>query len=109
MKVKSLSHAQPPATPWTAAHQAPLSMGLSRQEYWTGVPLPSPKIDFTGFFFTYSTVATDNVDYICGSHCSCVGMCCSRRLPLFSQILLGSKPLVILDYFVEHPLVIYIN
>ena len=29
-------------TPWTAAHQAPPSMGFSRQEYWTGVPLPSP-------------------------------------------------------------------
>ena len=31
------------ATPWTAAYQAPLSMGFSRQEYWSGVPLPSPK------------------------------------------------------------------
>ena len=31
------------ATPWTAAYQAPPSMGLSRQEYWSGVPLPSPK------------------------------------------------------------------
>ena len=29
-------------TPWTVAYQAPLSMGFSRQEYWTGVPLPSP-------------------------------------------------------------------
>ena len=40
-KVKSLSHARLLATPWTAAHQAPLSMGFSRQEYWSGVPLPS--------------------------------------------------------------------
>ena len=31
------------ATPWTAAHQAPLSMGFSRQKYWSGVPLPSPE------------------------------------------------------------------
>ena len=31
-------------TPWTAAHQAPLSMGLSRQEYWSGLPLPWPII-----------------------------------------------------------------
>ena len=30
------------ATPWTAAYQVPLSMGFSRQEYWSGVPLPSP-------------------------------------------------------------------
>jgi len=32
-------------TPWTAAYQAPLSMGVSRQEYWSGVPLPSPRED----------------------------------------------------------------
>ena len=44
MKVKSLSHVWLFATPWTAAHQAPLSMGFSRQEYWSGVPLPSPRI-----------------------------------------------------------------
>ena len=30
------------ATPWTVAHQAPLSMGFSRQEYWNGLPFPSP-------------------------------------------------------------------
>ena len=30
------------ATPWTVAHQAPLSMGFSRQEYWSGLPFPSP-------------------------------------------------------------------
>ena len=41
MKVKSLSRVQLFATPWTAAHQAPPSMGFSRQEYWSGVPLPS--------------------------------------------------------------------
>ena len=36
------SHALLSATPWTAAHQAPLSMGFSRQEYWSGLPGPSP-------------------------------------------------------------------
>ena len=45
MKVKSLSHVRLLATPWTAAHQAPPSMGFSRQEYWSGVPLPSPNIN----------------------------------------------------------------
>ena len=40
MKVKSLSHVRLLATPWTAAHQAPPSTGFSRQEYWSGVPLP---------------------------------------------------------------------
>ena len=32
------------ATPWTVACQAPLSMGFSRQEYWSGLPLPSPSV-----------------------------------------------------------------
>ena len=42
VKVKSLSRVWLLATPWTAAHQAPPSVGFSRQEYWSGVPLPSP-------------------------------------------------------------------
>ena len=41
LKVKSLSHVRLFVTPWTEAHQAPPSMGFSRQEYWSGVPLPS--------------------------------------------------------------------
>ena len=58
------------ATPWTVAHQAPLSMGFSRQEYWSGLPcpppgdLPNPGIEsesliapaLTGGFFTTSTI-----------------------------------------------------
>ena len=56
VKVKSLSRIRLLATPWTAAYQAPPSMGFSRQEYWSGVPLPSPcqtsewEIKFTGKF-----------------------------------------------------------
>ena len=42
MKVKSLSRVQLLVAPWTVAHQAPLSMGFPRQEYWSGLPLPSP-------------------------------------------------------------------
>ena len=42
VKVKSLSRVWLLATSWTAAYQAPPSMGFSRQEYWNGVPLPSP-------------------------------------------------------------------
>ena len=42
VKVKSLSHVQLLATPWTTAYGAPPSMGFSRQEYWSGMPLPSP-------------------------------------------------------------------
>ena len=44
VKVKSLSHVQLLATPWTSAYQAPPSMGFSRQEYWSGVPLPSLRV-----------------------------------------------------------------
>ena len=46
VKVKSLSHVRLFATPWTAAYQAPPSMGFSRQEYWSGVPLPSPDSNY---------------------------------------------------------------
>ena len=42
VKVKSLSRVRLFATPWTIAHQAPVSMGFSRQEYWSALPFPSP-------------------------------------------------------------------
>ena len=48
VKVKSLSRVWLLATPWTAAHQASPSMGFSRQEYWSGVPLPSPSHSLDG-------------------------------------------------------------
>ena len=61
VKVKSLSRDQLFATPWTTASQAPPPMGFSRQEYWSGVPLPSPrfrnnnfkrkKVAFFGFWY----------------------------------------------------------
>ena len=51
MKVKSLSRVRSSATPWTAAYQAPPSMGFSRQEYWSGVPLPSPLVSIMFFYF----------------------------------------------------------
>ena len=41
-EVKSLSHVRLFVTPWTVAHQAPQSMGFSRQEYWSGLSFPSP-------------------------------------------------------------------
>ena len=42
MKVTSLSRVRLFATPWTVAYQAPLSVRFSRQEYWSGLPFPSP-------------------------------------------------------------------
>ena len=53
VKVKLLSRVQLLATPWTAAYQAPLSMGFSRQEYWSGVPLPSPVLYYSVLVFIF--------------------------------------------------------
>ena len=50
MKVKLLSRIRLSATPWTAAYKAPSSMGFSRQEYWSGVPLPSPSFPLAIYF-----------------------------------------------------------
>ena len=57
VKVKSLSHVWLSATPWIAAYQAPPSMGFSGQQYWSGVPLPSPnsyttQVKYTNLFST---------------------------------------------------------
>ena len=55
MEVKSESEVavmSDSATPWTAAYQAPLSMGFSRQDYWSGVPMPSP--EWIGYPLQYS-------------------------------------------------------
>ena len=48
MKLKSLSRVWLFATPWTVAHQAPPSMGFSRQEYWSGLPFPSGNLPNPG-------------------------------------------------------------
>ena len=61
--MKSLSCVRLLVTPWTAAYQAPPSMGFSSQEYWSGVPLPSPKLL-----------------HLCPTHCK--PMDCSRQGPL---------------------------
>ena len=53
VKVKSFSRVRLLATPWTSAYQAPPSMGFSRQEYWSGVPLPSPIFKHTSLKYHY--------------------------------------------------------
>ena len=55
VKVNLLSRVWLLATPWTAAHQAPPSMGFSRKEYWSGLPLPSPQ--FSSVQFSHSVVS----------------------------------------------------
>ena len=59
VKVKSLSHVRLLATPWTAAHQAPPSMGFSRQEYWSRVPLPSP----SKWWYTHTYLCSTNYNF----------------------------------------------
>ena len=53
VKVKLLSRVRLLATQWTAAHQAPRSLGFSRQEYWSGVPLPSLTYALKRFFWMH--------------------------------------------------------
>ena len=63
VKVKSLSRVRLLATPRTAAYQAPRSMGFSRQEYWSGVPLPSEPISNSfGDLDTYQDTILHNQD-----------------------------------------------
>ena len=71
MKVKSLSRVRLLATPWTAAYQAPLSMGVSRQEYWSGVPLPSPGSKWGPSIFIIQIVLLwyhENIIFLCNLH-----------------------------------------
>ena len=56
VKAKSLSRVRFFATPWTAVHQASPSMGFSRQEYWSGVPLPSLILAFYFLLFAYQNI-----------------------------------------------------
>ena len=58
VKVKSLSRVRPSVTPWTAAYQAPPSVGFSRQEYWSGGPLPSPPSKGSMYLFRHVTLPT---------------------------------------------------
>ena len=64
VKMKSLSHVRLLATPWTAAYQAPPSMWFSRQEYWSGVPLPSPKKFWLSPYLYSANLVEWDRDYI---------------------------------------------
>ena len=62
---KSFSHVRLSVTPWTVAHQAPLSTGFPRQEYWSGLPCPPPghllNPGITPKSLTFHTLATDSL------------------------------------------------
>ena len=85
--VKSLSHVRLLATPWTAAHQAPPSMGFSRQEYWSGVPLPSPLLHCRWRLIIFTMpLACVNFFFICKKICFILQ---KKSYPLFWVILSG--------------------
>ena len=94
VKVKLLSRVQLLATPWTAAHQAPPSMGFSRQEYWSGVPLPSPSGPITSWQIDGETVETvaGFIFFWLQNHCKGD---CSHEIK--RHLLLGSKVMTDLD------------
>ena len=62
VKVKSLSCVRLLATPWTAAYQAPPSVGFSRQEYWSGVPLPSLYMCYVSLYYLLPIILTHLFD-----------------------------------------------
>ena len=66
VKVKSLSRVRLLVTPWIAAYQAPRSMEFSKQEYWSGVPLPSPTPKTLSLRFDWLLVCSDlGISYEC--------------------------------------------
>ena len=80
VKVKSLSRVQLLATPWAAAHQAPPSMGFSRQEYWSGVPLPSLCCSPWGCKYLDTTEWLNWTKRGLGDRCVCVYVCLCVRV-----------------------------
>jgi len=98
-----LSWVQLCATPWSVAHQAPLSMGFSRQEHWSGLPwphpgdLPEPGIQLTspvspalaGGFFTTSSTLLHDIEYC--PLCYSVGPCCSSILCIIVCVCVNLK------------------
>ena len=84
VKVKLLSCVRLLETPWTAAYQAPPSMGFSRQEYWSGVPLPSPGEPWTyHYWLSTSRIAILIASYpracLQGRNCSLIEKWVNRR------------------------------
>ena len=87
MKVKLVSHVRLFTTPWSAAYQAPPSMGFSRQEYWSGVSLPSPEeisslSHFVLFLYFFALIAEEGFLI---SPCYSLELCIQMLIPfLFS-------------------------
>ena len=94
MKVKSRSCVRLFATPWTAAYQAPLSMGFSKQEYWSGVPLPSPSGPITSWQIGGETMGIVTDFIFLGSKITADGDCSHK---IKRCLLLGRKAMTNID------------
>jgi len=93
-KVKSLSRVRLFSTPWTAAYQAPPSVGFSRQEYWSGVPLPSPPCRLDAIILKYKCLFRFTHMFTAFCACNSFPGVCSPSLPsLSSQVSLGEHRL----------------
>ena len=95
VKVKSLSRVRLSATPRTAAHQAPPRMGFSRQEYWSGVPLPSPEVvnylglkSLSGIYIVNSQFTVLDTDTVFSMSCNVSFMMCLIPVPNVSDFIL---------------------
>ena len=96
VKVKSLSRVQPFETPWTAAYQAPPSMGFSRQEYWSGLPVPSLRhvsSRESQFSLPLSFCSTQALSGLADASPHCWGP--SSLLHLLNQTLISSRDTLI--------------
>ena len=87
VKVKSLSRVRLLATPWTAAYQAPPPMGFSRQEYWSGVRLPSPISLISSHLFFFLLLWEADLSTHCYNLCQRVFCLCSLLGVLWCHVL----------------------
>ena len=89
VKGKSLSGVRPFTTPWTAAYQAPPSMGFSRQEHWSGPPVPSPRVKANSLKITELRKSKRN------GTCSLMVLHVDFTILLHFYIVLMFKPLLV--------------
>ena len=66
--MKSLSRVRLFATPWTAAYRAPPSLGFSRQEHWSGLPLPAPYYELDFYKHIYEALSSWMWSLLCGAN-----------------------------------------
>ena len=87
VKVKSLSHVRRFATLWTVAHQAPPSTGFSRQEYWSGLPFPSPSVTIQVSIYSSSDFFLYFISQLWFEYCWPIVSICILLIPADTRVL----------------------